>query len=169
MRGACSLYSAWTMTCTSLRSGNASSGVRRMATMPATTAARVSRPTTRRLARAQSMILVVMLTPGRGSRLRLRRGLHAHARHVSHAAEGLVEIRFGVNQEGAGGDHHLARLQPVQHFDAIGDGLAHHDLAGHEATVGIAHEYQVALAGRQDTRPRDGEGPSRGRVSWRPA
>src|SRR5688500_6845501 len=107
------------MTCTSLRSGSASSGVLATAHTPAAIAAALKSRTRSRLPADQLMIFVST------GLLRLFWRGDVHPGHVAHAAQQRAEVRFGIQEE-RGGFHDGVSLSKTAHdLDAIVRGDAH--------------------------------------------
>src|ERR1035437_11182961 len=104
MRGAWSLYSACTITCTSLRSGSASRGVRLSAHTPPAIAPAVKSSTMSWLATDHAMILFSMAAS------RFLRGSD-HPRHVRHRMEGGAKVRLRIYQERGRGHDRLTRSE----------------------------------------------------------
>src|SRR3990172_13011420 len=113
------------MTCTSDRSGIASSGVVPMAHTPAPMSPTVPSRTRNRLRIDQAMIWLIMavLHPHRVRlrRRRLGRGGARAVRHAGHVTARGREPGFRIHQEGGRGHDGLPFLQTTQDLDPIAD------------------------------------------------
>ncbi len=107
MSGACSRKSVWMITCTSDRSGIASSGVEVMAHSPAPTSTAVASRTRNRLRSDHEMIQLIMLVLR--SRCRVLDLLRA-VLHAGHASAGAGQPALGVHQEVGGADDGLTQV-----------------------------------------------------------
>src|SRR5215472_7918411 len=105
------------MTCVSLRSGIASSGMLRADHQPATTAAAVSRNTRNGLRADQSMTRLII------------------------GSMPQTEPAFGIEQKVAGRYDPLACLEPFENLDAIGVPLAGLHLSGLQVSVAEIDKY----------------------------
>src|ERR1051326_525349 len=108
----------YTITCVSLRSGIASSGMVRMDHQPAATAAATSVNTTSLLRPENSMIVLIM-------------------------RERSFELRFGIDQKRSGGDDALARTQAAQDLDPIVDAVADFDGARLQTPVALIDKHRL--------------------------
>ena len=68
----------------------------------------------------------------------------------------IAEPRFdsASTRERRGGDHGLARRDPLQHLCPVVGGHAENHLTRRERAVGSAHKHQIALARREHSRSR---------------
>src|SRR5665647_1050368 len=123
------------MTCASLRSGSASSGVRFTATTPATIAATVNSRTMSLFATDHSMMRLSIVLPaprrpacprcgswgnrrGRGIRASHRLG-DVHAWHVSHAAEYGSDTALRIHEESGRRDHRVTGGDPRENLHPV--------------------------------------------------
>src|SRR3954451_2526460 len=111
------------ITCVSLRSGRASSGTWRSENQPASAPASARTTTATRCFAERSMTLLIM----------------------------AVHPRFGVEEEGAGGDDAVPGDQAVEDFDAVAEPAAGADLARLEH-AGAALEEHAGAQSRGDER-----------------